>query len=295
MATCGSRATIPFLPVGPRALVAAGLFVAAAACASAAVEHSPRPDASETGGAGGANGGAGGQGGAGQGGQSSKGGQGGSTATGPCDPFSNAGCSSEQKCTALQSGSALQLGCGSKGSRAAGETCTPVLTGSAQSGDDCDEGLACFKLANEEKPTCHRLCSTSSTACVCPTDELCSLFVSKIDALGYAFCRPVVKCKPLEQNGCGTGEGCYFSTSACYTGALCARAGNTEPGGACAVANECKSGSTCLLVGNSGTCSSFCSTDDSGPSCEGTATGGDTCAALGDPNDHLGSCRQPTP
>ena len=44
---------------------------------------------------------------------------------GTCDPFTNSGCSGVQKCIALQSGSALGLGCGSKGSQGEGADLHP--------------------------------------------------------------------------------------------------------------------------------------------------------------------------
>ena len=291
MVTRGPHATLSVPPAGRlRALLVTGLALAGVACASASVENVIKHDAASTGGTGGS-GGAGG----GNGGQGGQGGSGGATTTGVCNPFSNSGCSSSEKCTALQNAGALDLGCGSKGSRSAGETCAQVWSGSRQTGDDCGAGLACFKLQTETNPACRRICAPAASSCACGADEICSLFVSKLDTLGYAFCRPVVKCKPLAQEGCAGTEGCYFSTSACFTGSQCAGAGGKQPGETCAAANECRPGSTCLIVGSSGTCSSFCSTADGGtPACSGASTGGDICDPLGgdtgDPN--VGSCRQ---
>jgi hypothetical protein len=294
MAIRGLNATTPNLLAGLRCLpclLVAGLGIQAGACASATVAaggpDAAPADATATGGSGGT-GGIGGK-----GGSSGTGGTSTST-TGVCNPFTNSSCRSSEKCTALQqSNGTLALGCDTKGSKAEGENCSQTVTGSSQTDDDCASGLACFSIGSAAA-TCHRICPTSGTANACPANELCSLRVSTIDSLGFAFCRAVVTCQPLEQKGCQTGEGCYFSTSGSYTGSLCAKAGTTKPGDVCAVANDCEPGSTCLLVG-AGICSSFCSTTSGGtPSCSGASTGGDTCAALGGPSDepNLGSCRQ---
>jgi hypothetical protein len=269
------------------AVLIAGLGTVA--CASATVSDNGVHDGAATGGAGG------GAGGGGKGGSGGAGGSGGTStsSSGLCDPFTNSGCPSDKKCTALQVGSALTLGCGSKGSGAEGNICTRSLSGADQSGDDCGDGLACFALSGEPSATCRRICPTSGTAHACPSGELCSLVVGGLN--GLAFCRKVVTCQPLEQTGCASGEGCYFSTSGSYTGSLCAKAGTKKPGDACTVANECEPGATCLIVG-AGVCSSFCSTADGGsPSCSGASTGGSTFAALGGSSDepNLGSCRNP--
>jgi hypothetical protein len=295
MATRGTPVTLPAPLAGVRGLrvvVAAGLVLGVTSCASADVEHIVKHDAAATGGAGGTGGSGGSGGGQGGGGGGGTGGQTTST-TGVCDPFSNSGCASDQKCTALQRGPALELGCGTKGNLSAGETCTPVSPGGVQTGDDCGNGLACFRLGTETSSTCHRICaSAASSPCACAPEEICSLLVSGLDSLGYAFCRPVAKCQALEQTGCAGTEGCYFTTSSCYTGPQCAGKGSKNPGDACGAANDCTPGSTCLIVGTTGICSSFCSTADGGPKCSGASTGGDICAALGGPDPNLGSCRQ---
>jgi hypothetical protein len=265
--------------------------IGAAACASATVSDNGVHDAAPSGGAGGGAGGGGGGGGGKGGGGGGSGGTS-TSASGPCDPFTNSGCPSDKKCTALQVGSTLTLGCGSKGSGAEGNNCTRSLDGANQSGDDCGDRLACFALSGEPSATCRRICPTSGTANACPSGELCSLVVGGLD--GLAFCRKVVTCQPLGQTGCASGEGCYFSTSGSYTGSLCAKAGTKKPGESCQLANECEPGATCLIVGT-GVCSAFCSTAGGDPSCSGASTGGSTCAALGGAGDqpNLGSCRDP--
>jgi hypothetical protein len=211
---------------------------------------------------------------------------------GACDPFTNSGCASGEKCTALQQSSGkLALGCDSKGSKGEGQDCSQTVTGGSQTSDDCNSGLACFSTTGAQA-TCHRICPTSGSANACPTGELCSLAVDGLDSL--AFCQPVTPCQPLEQSGCGSEEGCYFLASGGYTGPLCLKKGSKKPGIACALANECEPGSNCLMLGSSGTCSSFCSTTDGDtPSCTGSATGGTICDPLGgsssEPN--LGICR----
>ena len=210
--------------------------------------------------------------------------------TGVCDPFSNARCDSGMKCTALQQGTGtLTLGCDARGSKAEGETCTQTTSNGAQTGDDCDNGLACFSTQAGTSATCHRMCATSGTANGCPGSEICSLVAPGLTTV--AFCRATTSCQPLEQTGCPSADqACYFSS----TGALCAQEGTKNPGDACSAANDCAKGSTCLTVGAAGTCSSFCSTASGGtPSCSGSSTGGSICAALGGSSDepNLGSCR----
>lgn len=205
----------------------------------------------------------------------------------PCDPFSNAGCSSGQKCSALQSGDRLGLGCASKGEKSEGESCAPVPSTGRQTGDDCGDGLACFALPGPN-PACHRICPTGGTTDTCPGTETCSLVVSGL--AGLAFCQASASCQALDQTGCSAvnQEACYYGTK----GAVCALAGSVQPGGSCIKANECAKGSTCLIVGSSGICSSFCSTASGGtPSCSGASTGGTICSVLpGEAN--LGSCRE---
>jgi hypothetical protein len=211
---------------------------------------------------------------------------------GSCDPFTNSGCPSDKKCTALQSGSVLGLGCGGKASKGEGDTCSPVMTGGTQTGDDCGNQLACFKLASDNEATCHRICPTTGTANACPGTDTCSLVVPGLTNL--AFCQTSTSCLPLEQTGCPSDQACYYGTK----GAVCAPVPGSpkKPGEACVSANDCAKGSTCLLVGSAGVCSSFCSTASGGtPSCSGASTGGTICIALnsgtGTDEPNLGSCR----
>jgi hypothetical protein len=204
---------------------------------------------------------------------------------GTCDPFTNAGCSGDKKCAALQSGGALRLGCGDKGSKSAGDTCTQKTENGAQVGDDCGDGLSCFGAP----ALCQRLCSDANR---CPDSDICG---PQTGIPGIRVCQPVKKCKPLAQD-CATGEACYFTSGTDYKGALCATAGSKKPGDSCAQANDCQKGSNCLVVGSSGTCASFCSTaSDGSPKCTGADTGGTLCDPLAggesaEPN--LGVCRQ---
>ena len=212
---------------------------------------------------------------------------------GSCDPFTNAGCSITQKCTALRTGSTLALGCGSKGDKSQGAACAPVPNETSQTGDDCGTGLACFAVAGESA-TCHRLCSNSGTANACPGTDTCSIKVGTFSSsTGLAFCQASTTCLPLEQTGCSTGQACYYGQK----GAVCAPvpAVPVQPGDTCTNANDCAPGSTCLIIGSSGICSSFCSTASNGsPGCSGAAMGGTICAALGGGTDepNLGTCRQ---
>lgn len=207
---------------------------------------------------------------------------------GSCDPFSNSGCSSDKKCIALQSGNALGLGCGSKGAKAEGDTCTPEMSGGDQTGDDCGSQLACFKLATDSSYTCHRICPTNGGASACPGTDTCSLVVPGLT--GLAFCQKSTTCLPLEQTGCPDGQACYFGDK----GAVCAPTGTSPPGGSCNRANDCAKGSTCLIL-PPGVCSSFCSTaSGAATTCTGSSTGGNLCSPLSgdsvEPN--LGACRQ---
>jgi hypothetical protein len=206
---------------------------------------------------------------------------------GTCDPFTNSGCSGGKKCTALQqSNNTLALGCGDKGTKTEGVTCSQTVTSGTQTGDDCADGLACFNIGGT---TCHKICATSGTD-TCPATETCSL--GNVGGLtGLTFCQPIVTCQPLEQTGCPANQACYFGTK----GAVCAPPGSKQPGEACTNANECVPGSNCLVVGT-GICTSFCSTADGGtPACSGASTGGTLCIALssgtGTDEPNLGSCR----
>lgn len=196
---------------------------------------------------------------------------------GNCDPIANSGCPTGGKCTMLQNGQTLSVGCGSKGTKAAGDACTPVVTTVGQTGDDCGNGLACFSVQGDASATCHQICSPSGAGTACPTSFACGLYVPGLTTV--AFCQ--ASCQPLEQSGCATtGQACYLAD----TGAMCLPAGTKNPGDTCVQANDCRSGSTCLTSGSSGTCFSFCSTTGGAPAC----TGGTTCnplpAPLPEPN-----------
>jgi hypothetical protein len=186
---------------------------------------------------------------------------------GPCDPFSGAGCPSDEKCTALYDDSKLALGCGSKeGDKSEGDECAPTPESGTQTGDDCGDGLACFNLKGEPYK-CHRICPTSGTAHACPTGRICSLTFPSFPGLaGYGFCEP--SCKPLEQSGCASGEACYLSAK----GAGCKAAGSAKIGDTCdpSKLNDCEPGSTCVTgLSNGNRCLAFCSTSGGSPSCSG--------------------------
>jgi hypothetical protein len=204
---------------------------------------------------------------------------------GPCDPFTNDGCGSDQKCAALQSGGSLKLGCGDKGDKNEVDTCTQKVEGGVQVGDDCGDGLSCFGAP----AICHRLCSDHNR---CPDEEICDL---ETGIPGIRVCRPVKKCTALKQEGCDGNEACYFTSSSEYTGPRCLAQGTAKPGSSCRNANECEPGSTCLIIGSSGICASFCSTATDGtPKCTGADTGGDICEPMagGESEPDLGVCRQ---
>jgi hypothetical protein len=189
---------------------------------------------------------------------------------GLCDPFANLGCSTGQKCTALQVGSTLVLGCGSKGTKKAGDACTQELAdgGGRTTGDNCADGLACFTLQGESGAACRQFCSDDHP---CPSTFGCTL-----TAPGNAgrYCSPVATCMPLEQTGCKSSEACYADGN----GAQCATAGTKKAGEACVAANECERGTSCASVGGAASrCSQFCSKAVGGtPVCPA----GKTCFAL---------------
>ncbi len=186
---------------------------------------------------------------------------------GACDPFSNSGCSSGQKCTALRNGGSLSLGCGSKGDKSEGDVCTPEMPNDVQTGDDCGDALACFVFENETQATCRRLCPTSGTAHACPTGSVCSIGLPGLTS--YASCGP--SCTPLEQSGCASGQACYLTPA----GAFCKTEGSIAVGNDCPgkAPNECKGGSTCVTGLSSGNkCLAFCSTSGGSPSCPGGTT-----------------------
>ena len=212
----------------------------------------------------------------------------------PCNPFDNTGCSSGQKCSALRSGSSLSLGCGSKGNKSEGDSCTPVPTTDAQTGDDCGDGLGCFNSKYDDKTICRRICPFPGTE-ICPSGESCALTVPGLSGLRFcvASTSPTpTTCLPLEQTGCTADQACYSTPD----GALCYKAGAAQPGATCHAANDCTPGSTCVTINGSSTCHSFCSTASGGtPSCSGTSTSGTFCAALTGASDetNLGFCRTP--
>jgi hypothetical protein len=205
---------------------------------------------------------------------------------GVCDPFSNNGCDSDKKCTALISNQAgqnvLLLACGDKkGDRGEGESCTQYSSAGTQTGDDCADGLACFAIGNGA--TCHRICPTSGTANACPSSSICSLRFDSMTALGLAFCQ--APCQPLEKTGCQSDKACYATPA----GAVCLTPGSAQPGETCTNPNDCAADSTCI-TGSTNVCSTFCSTATNGqPSCPS----GKTCTPLPGtpPEPNAGYCK----
>jgi len=206
---------------------------------------------------------------------------------GPCDPFSNAGCSSDRKCTAVLSNGSLVLSCGSKGSKSEGDECSRTSEGD-QLGDDCGDGLACFKLQEDKSTssTCRRFCPTSGTDHACPTGSVCRISYSTLG--GYGFCGS--SCKPLEQSGCSDVQACYLTS----IGALCGGKGSTKIGDGCtgSTPNECEPGSTCVTgLSNGNKCLAFCAMGGGSPSCSsGTCTKMPVADVfMSEPN--VGTCR----
>ncbi len=196
---------------------------------------------------------------------------------GNCDPIANSGCPSGMKCSTLQNGQAFSVGCRSKGTKAAGDDCTQVVTTAGQTGDDCGDGLACFTVQGDASATCHQICSPSGAGTACPSKFVCGI---NVGLASLAFCR--ASCQPLEQSGCASNEACYLAS----TGAVCSSpVGTKSPGNPCSLANDCLPGSTCVLTSaSSGTCYSFCSTAGGTPACSGGTTCNPLPAPLPEPN-----------
>jgi len=173
----------------------------------------------------------------------------------------------------LQTPTSFSLGCGSKGAKAAGATCTQAASGQMQTGDDCTDGLACIALQGEATPTCRQFCTANGGSAVCPAAMTCSLPITNLP--GTSFCRASPSCALLPQSGCPTGQACYLVP----TGATCGSAGHAAPGATCASANDCAPGSTCITTNGVSTCASFCSLTGGTPACAATGTGGATCTA----------------
>ena len=226
--------------------------------------------------------GASGTGGAAGGGGASAGGVGG------CDPLSNAGCGVGAKCTVLQTATSFTLGCGSKGTKGPGETCTQATSGQMQTGDDCADGMACFALQGESKPTCRQFCMAAGAMTACLSGMACTLQINQLP--GSSFCQTSISCTLATQTRCPSGQACYLVS----TGATCAPAGTAAPGAGCASANDCARGSTCVTTGGVSTCASFCALTAGGtPACAATGTGGPTCTATPGtpPEPSTGICR----
>lgn len=178
-------------------------------------------------------------------------------AVGNCEPFTNLGCGTGKKCTALQqSDGTLALGCDTVGNKAEGDACTQVMvsTGAvtAQVEDDCADGLACFSTQPGASATCHRMCNGDGSP-GCPGAEICSVVAPGLTAV--RFCRTTGSCSPVDQTGCTTGQACYWSSA----GVLCAAVGSGKVGEACVNANDCVPGATCVALSPS-RCVPFCST-----------------------------------
>jgi len=205
--------------------------------------------------------------------------------TGNCEPFTNLGCGTGKKCTALQqSDGTLALGCAAVGGKGEGDSCTQVMVrsgaASVEVDDDCADGLACFSMQAGASASCHRMCKSDGSQ-ACPNAEICSLVAPGLASV--EFCRPTGSCSPVEQTGCAVAQACYWSSS----GALCATVGSGKVGDPCVNANDCVAGATCVALSPS-RCVAFCSTVGT-PGCPT----GSTCAAISGvaANANVGYCK----
>lgn len=201
---------------------------------------------------------------------------------GNCQAFSNLGCATGQKCTALDQGdTTLALGCDSLGGLGEGAACTQVTVTSGglrvQIDDDCGDGLACFSTQANTAPSCHRMCS-GDPAVGCPDAEICSGVAPGLGTV--AFCRPSTACQPISQTGCSTGQACYWSEGR----PICADGGGLAVGEVCGSANDCLPGATCV-AGTPDRCVAFCSVGDTAG-----CPAGSLCTPLGSDGE-VGYCK----
>lgn len=194
---------------------------------------------------------------------------------GPCDPVTQTGCVTGQKCTYIQ-GTSNHTGCATDGTTPIGGSCTSAGV------DDCVGGSYC------QGGECVAICSTSPDTC--GSSAQCQLYANTFDdRTNVGLCVSV--CNPLDVTSCGSGEMCALVISSGI--ATCQPVGGTSTSGAsncaanpgtqgcdCMYLNACNPGYGCLLVNDpsnptGNVCAFFCDPTQggAGPSCS-SATGG---------------------
>ena len=207
--------------------------------------------------------------------------------TGPCDPVTQTGCASGEKCTFIIDTSDPtnnHTGCAPNGTVAAGAACTRDANGV----DDCLRPYFC------SGGVCTEICSTNPESC--PSTATCTPFAGLFDdRTDVGLCVP--QCDPLSSTSCGTGEGCYLSllngTATCAvaylddpeakTGAATCVANPGTQSCNCVHLNGCVAGYGCVLQNDptnptSNVCAFYCDPTQggAGPSCSAAIGGGST-------------------
>ena len=159
-----------------------------------------------------------------------------------------------------------------------GEPCAaePGATGE----DDCDVGVMCWNLDENNEGTCVALCTGSPDEPMCPESTICNITGDGV----LNLCLP--QCDPLQQD-CPEGELCInYPSGEAFVCVLDASDGMAPAGSPCEFANVCNPGLMCLspdffpgpdCEGALGCCAPFCNTDNGDVECEGLPVDGLVC------------------
>jgi hypothetical protein len=182
-----------------------------------------------------------------------------------CDPVCQTVCCTDEKCTALNSGSAAtmtaSLGCSKlDATRRANDTCDVKNAGTTARSDNCQAGLLC--VTGDSDSICFKMCRDDLD---CPGGARCEMRRLEPNSMYQAaVCGlPPSTCNPTGQAICPDGRTCYLITSDKDAGdrTVCDISSGAKGNAAsCTYAFECLPGWTCPATGlpGAGRCQPVC-------------------------------------
>ncbi|MFN0247012.1 MAG: DUF4215 domain-containing protein [Kofleriaceae bacterium] len=158
------------------------------------------------------------------------------------------------------------------------------------SATECKAGYTCI---GHDDPNiapwwCARFCLTDANCTGSGSRCIVDLVDENADPLNVTVCSN--SCNPVTQSGCPSGMGCLVSgaTGGAYTN--CRYMGGTPDGSTCVTSSDCFEGSTCVTIGSTNTCRSYCTVGD-----DSTCVGSEQCDGFATPlmigTTEYGVCR----
>ena len=154
-----------------------------------------------------------------------------------CDPVTQAGCVTGQKCDIAASGT---FACVPDGDLGEFQVCAATRPSACHAGFSCHD-------TNFGDSRCARLCSSSAQ---CRADEACSSVRTTTDGRQYRTCTSSQVCNPIVDDCPAPADACMYIVTGVATTSFCFAPGAVADGAPCDPAHhECTRGSSCLPTG----------------------------------------------